>query len=196
MDEVELDVVPLDICGIVLGSPYLYDWRAVFYREQNRYHLFKVDVEYIVRAHRMKTNLALVATSQMKMIVNASRNFALMAVKGESLVEHGIKLIKGVPEYGALLQGPESLSPNRDVHHEVRLQQSMPLPNLGMNRMVIQKTVHDYCKAWGEQLQHMQCIKSPFETCFCYLLKSHVDFSFGTEDVGHHDAKKAVQQIV
>ena len=44
----------------------------------------------------------------------------------------------------------------------------------------------------------MQCIKSPFETCFCYLLKSHVEFSFGTKDVRgrHHDAKKIVQQIV
>ena len=44
----------------------------------------------------------------------------------------------------------------------------------------------------------MQCIKSPFETCFCYLLKSHVYFSFDTKDVrgGHHDAKKIVQQIV
>ena len=88
---------------------------------------------------------------------------------------------------------------NRDVQHEVQLQQSMPFPNLGMNRMIIQ-FLQNYCdehpKVQGEQLQHMQCIKSPFETCFCYLLKSHVDFSFGTEDVGHHDAKKAVQQIV
>ena len=25
IDEVDLDFVPLDICGIVLGSPYLYD---------------------------------------------------------------------------------------------------------------------------------------------------------------------------
>ena len=25
VDEVEFDVVPLDICGIVLGRPYLYD---------------------------------------------------------------------------------------------------------------------------------------------------------------------------
>ena len=133
MDEVELDVVPLDICGIVLGSPYLYDRKAVFYREQNKYHLFKGGVEYIVHARRMKTNLALVTTSQMKMIVNASRKFALMAVKGESLVEHGTELIKSVPEYGALFQGPERLSLNRDVHHEVQLQQSMPLPNLGMN---------------------------------------------------------------
>jgi hypothetical protein len=30
-DEVELDVVPLDICGIVLGSPYLFDRKFVFY---------------------------------------------------------------------------------------------------------------------------------------------------------------------
>ena len=53
-------------------------------------------------------------------------------------------------------------------------------------------------KDWDEQLQHMQCIKSPFEACFCYLLRSHVDFYFSTKyvRVGHHDAKKAVQQIV
>ena len=30
VDEVDLDVVPLDICGIVLGSPYLYDSQAIF----------------------------------------------------------------------------------------------------------------------------------------------------------------------
>ena len=41
VDQVEFDVVPLDICGIVLGSPYLYDRRAIFYREHNQYHLFK-----------------------------------------------------------------------------------------------------------------------------------------------------------
>jgi len=32
VDEVEANVVPLDICGLVLGSPYLYDRRALFYR--------------------------------------------------------------------------------------------------------------------------------------------------------------------
>ena len=31
VDEVEFDVVPLDICGIVLGSPYLYDRKEIFY---------------------------------------------------------------------------------------------------------------------------------------------------------------------
>jgi hypothetical protein len=28
-DEVDLDVVPLEICGIVLGSPYLFDMKVV-----------------------------------------------------------------------------------------------------------------------------------------------------------------------
>ena len=34
----------------------------------------------------------------------------------------------------------------RDVQPEVQLQQSMPLPNLGMNRMIIQNIVHDYVR--------------------------------------------------
>ena len=49
--EVKLDVVPLDICGMVLGSPYLYDMKAIFYREKNKYHLFKDGIEFIVIAH-------------------------------------------------------------------------------------------------------------------------------------------------
>jgi hypothetical protein len=58
IDEVELDEVPLDICRRVLGSPYLYDRQAIFYREQNKYHLFKDEIEFI-GAHHMKTNLTI-----------------------------------------------------------------------------------------------------------------------------------------
>ena len=57
---VELDVVPLDITRIVLGSPYLYDRKAIFHRHENKYHLFKDGKEYIVRAHRKKTNIGMV----------------------------------------------------------------------------------------------------------------------------------------
>ena len=72
IDEVEFDVVPLDICGIVLGSPYLYDRKAIFYREHNRYHLFKNGIEYFIRTHRMKNEGSIVNTGHLKMIVNAS----------------------------------------------------------------------------------------------------------------------------
>jgi hypothetical protein len=60
-DKVELDVMPLDICGIDLGSSYLFDRKFVFYREENKYHLLKNGIEYIVRDHRIKTNVYLVS---------------------------------------------------------------------------------------------------------------------------------------
>ena len=66
IDEVELDVVPVDICEVVLGSPYLYDRDALFYRRQNKYHLMKYGVEFIVRAHKSKNHLNLVVYNQMK----------------------------------------------------------------------------------------------------------------------------------
>jgi hypothetical protein len=53
-------VVPLDICRMVLGSPYLFEKKAIFYKEHNKYHLFKDGFEYIVRAHQMKMNLTVV----------------------------------------------------------------------------------------------------------------------------------------
>jgi hypothetical protein len=81
VDEVELDVIPLDIYGIVLGSPYLYDRKAIFHCHENKYHLFKNGVEYIVRAHTKKMNLSLVNVGQMKRLVNASKNFVLLMMQ-------------------------------------------------------------------------------------------------------------------
>jgi hypothetical protein len=41
IDEVELDVVPLDICGVVFGSPYMYMRNAIFMGRANQYRLIK-----------------------------------------------------------------------------------------------------------------------------------------------------------
>ena len=81
LDEVVLDVIPLDICGIVLGSPYLYDRKAIFFREENKYHLKKEGVEYIVISHKVKTNLSLVNARQMKRLINLSKSFVLLMIK-------------------------------------------------------------------------------------------------------------------
>jgi hypothetical protein len=64
IDEVDLDVVPIDICGIVLGSTYLYDRKEVFFRHEKKYHLTKGGVEYIVRAHNMRVNTTLVSAGR------------------------------------------------------------------------------------------------------------------------------------
>jgi hypothetical protein len=81
-------VIPLDICGIVLGSPYLYDRKAIFYRQENKYHLFKDGVEYVVRAHTKKMNLSIINSGQMKRLVNASKNFVLLMIKPKNDVEN------------------------------------------------------------------------------------------------------------
>jgi hypothetical protein len=41
VEEVTCDVVSLRECGMVLGSPYLYDRKEIFYRTKNRYQFTK-----------------------------------------------------------------------------------------------------------------------------------------------------------
>ena len=81
VDEVKLDVIPLDICGMVLGSPYLYDRKEIFFHHENKYQIIKDGVEYIVRAHQNKINASLVSVGQMKRLVNSSKGCMLMIVR-------------------------------------------------------------------------------------------------------------------
>jgi hypothetical protein len=48
---------------------------------ENKYHLTKDVIEYIVRAHRENTNMSLVTIGQMKRYVNASKSIVLVIVK-------------------------------------------------------------------------------------------------------------------
>jgi hypothetical protein len=66
MDEVTCDVVPLNECGMVLGSPYLYDHKEIFYMEQNQYHLINVGHEYVIHAHPLKENQSLQTIKQLR----------------------------------------------------------------------------------------------------------------------------------
>jgi hypothetical protein len=71
VDEVTCDVVPLSECGMVLGSPYLYDRKAIFYREKNQYHLTKAGQEYVVHAHHVKENKTLQTMEQLRKAAQA-----------------------------------------------------------------------------------------------------------------------------
>jgi hypothetical protein len=121
IDEVELDVVPLDICGIVLGSPYLFDRKAIFYREDNKYQLTKDGKEYVVRAHKDKLNLSLINSWQIKRIVNVNKRYLLMLVKAKDTVgidtlqdcDTKLKddLVRIVSDYDDIFQVPKALPP-------------------------------------------------------------------------------------
>jgi hypothetical protein len=81
IDEVDLDVVPLDICGIVLESLYIYERKTMFFQNENKYHLTKYGVEYIVRAYSTKANPSLISAGQVKRAINSCKNLVPTIVK-------------------------------------------------------------------------------------------------------------------
>jgi hypothetical protein len=83
IDELDLDVVPLYVCGIVLWSPYMYDRKAIFFRKEKKYHITKDGVDYIIKAHIIKDKSTLVSSCQVKREINTNKNLVLMIVKGE-----------------------------------------------------------------------------------------------------------------
>lgn len=147
----ELDVVPLDICGIILGRPYLYDRKTIFHRHENKYHLFKGGVEYIVRAHNKKTNLSLVNAGKMKRLVNSSNNFMLLMIKPRNDIDYEAfdgcnsnlksNLVDVVNEFDEMFHESKGLIHKRGIEPKLQLQQKCLLPNIRMYRMSVMESI-------------------------------------------------------
>jgi hypothetical protein len=84
--KVDLDVVPLDIFGIVLGSPDHYDKKTIFFRKENKYHLTKDGVEFIVRTHITESKPSSISAVQIKRAINTCKNLVLTLQKTKSLI--------------------------------------------------------------------------------------------------------------
>ncbi|OMO60968.1 hypothetical protein CCACVL1_23782 [Corchorus capsularis] len=63
-DEVTCDVVPLDICQVGFGSPYLWDRDAIFYRRENVWKIVKDGVGYRICPAKDARKLSLVSASK------------------------------------------------------------------------------------------------------------------------------------
>ena len=80
----------------------------------------------------------------MKTMVNVSKNFVLMIVKGKDVEQtESFKgcdpklkndLTKVVSDYDILFQEPKGLPPKREIQHEIHLQKDAHVPNIGMYR--------------------------------------------------------------
>jgi hypothetical protein len=71
VDEVTCDVVSLRECGMILGSPYLFDCKAIFYRKKNQYQFTKAGHDYVAHAHCVKENKTLQTREQLTNAVQA-----------------------------------------------------------------------------------------------------------------------------
>jgi hypothetical protein len=94
VDEVTCDVVPLETCGMVLGNPYLYDRKSIFYREHNQYHLNKEGTKYVVHAHHIKVNQSLLTMEQLKKVAYA-RNTPIVFPSKVADLTHENEMVLG-----------------------------------------------------------------------------------------------------
>jgi hypothetical protein len=83
--------------------------QSIFFIEENRYHLIKDGIEYIVIDHPMKSDLSLVTIGQLKRIVNVSKNVSLMSTKGiEGCdIECNNEIVRFVPSYEVFQDSPK-----------------------------------------------------------------------------------------
>jgi hypothetical protein len=114
VDEVTCDVDPLETCGTVLGSPYLYDRKAIFYMEHNQYHLIKEGNEYVVHAHHIKEKQSLLTMEQLKKASYGSNTPILVLSKAIDL-KHEHEMVVGWEFSHTLLQD-KLMSCNRVKH--------------------------------------------------------------------------------
>ena len=102
-----------------------------FLRHENKYHLFKYGIDYIVIAHQKKLNLSLVNARQMKRLIKSRNNCVLLMVKQKNDVENESfqgcdsrlksDLVEVVKQYDEIFQEPKGLPPKREIQHEIQL---------------------------------------------------------------------------
>jgi hypothetical protein len=81
VDEVVANVVPLDICGVILGSPYLYVRDAIFRRRENQYGLVKDGKYYAINSQQDKAKLSLINAHQERRIMGSTKKFVLLFLR-------------------------------------------------------------------------------------------------------------------
>jgi hypothetical protein len=78
IDEVKLDVVPLDVCGVVFGSTYMYMRDEIFIRRSNQYRLIKDGKSYIINTHKGKLKISLVSANQAKKLISYIKKYVFI----------------------------------------------------------------------------------------------------------------------
>ncbi|XP_031492064.1 uncharacterized protein LOC116258802 [Nymphaea colorata] len=147
IDEVICDVVPLDVCQVVLGSPYLWLRDGHYHRRAQEYELTKDGKQFVITRDNIAPPTDLMTAEQVKRVVNACQRFVLLLVRlvqpceknatihlmNTHKKEEGM-LTKLLNSYTDLFEDPQGLPPQRPVEHEIHLQSDAPLPNLSMYR--------------------------------------------------------------
>jgi hypothetical protein len=78
IDEVEMDIVPLHVYGVVFGIHYMHMRDAIFMRRVDQYPLNKDEKSFIINTHKGKSKLSLVSANQAKKLISSSKKHVLL----------------------------------------------------------------------------------------------------------------------
>jgi hypothetical protein len=81
IDELELNVVPLDVCGVVFGILFMYMRDDIFMHRSNQYFLIKDDKSFIINTHKGISKLSLVSANQAKKLISSSKKYVLLFLR-------------------------------------------------------------------------------------------------------------------
>jgi hypothetical protein len=76
-----LDVVPLDVCGIVFRRPYMYMRDSIFMHISNHYFLIKDGKSFIINTHTKEKKNSLVNVNQAKKLINSRKKYVLLFLR-------------------------------------------------------------------------------------------------------------------
>lgn len=84
IDEIPCEVVPLDACQVIMGSPYSWGRDAIFYRPKQKYWLVKEGKGFDIKAGTASISSKLVAAAQANRLAIASKISLITICSGES----------------------------------------------------------------------------------------------------------------
>jgi len=151
IDEVTCDVVPLDVCQVILGNPYLWDRYAIYDRRAQTYLFTKDEQQFLICAISMSSKTSFVTANQAKQLVNACGKFVLLIVRPHDMppsrvclasltVQQNQDVERLKLQFSDLFQDIEGLPPKRSVEHEIMLTGESSLPNVGLYRTTVQES--------------------------------------------------------
>jgi hypothetical protein len=79
-DKVQVCVVPIDVCGVVSRSSYMYMRDVIFMKRENQCHLIKDGKSFINNVHKGKHKISLLSANQAKKMIRSSRKILLLFI--------------------------------------------------------------------------------------------------------------------
>lgn len=89
--------MPLDVCGVVFWSTYMYSRDANFMMRENQYHFVKDETYFFINAHK-ESKITLVSVNHVKALIISSRKFVFLFLRHNQQEDESIGVKESLEE--------------------------------------------------------------------------------------------------